>query len=181
MSGVLARWNRVSEDEAAEEILACCGSRSWARGMAARRPLSTEIDLLTACDEVCRGLGRSDWNEAFLSHPRIGESKAAGESTSRSQTWSGEEQGRVATAVGDVNLGIAEANRRYEERFGRIFIVCATGKSAGEILGNLLRRLLNDDAMEFQEAAEEQRKIARLRLRKWLGVESKRAPSLRSG
>jgi 2-oxo-4-hydroxy-4-carboxy-5-ureidoimidazoline decarboxylase len=182
MSDVLGRWNRLSDDEAAKEIVPCCGSRSWARGMADRRPISSEMDLLNACDAVCGSLAESDWNEAFQSHPRIGESRAAGPSTSRSEAWSGEEQGRVATAVEQVKLALAQANQEYEERFKRIFIVCATGKPATEILEILRRRLHNDDATEFREAAEEQRKIARLRLKKWLvHAESKKVPLLRSG
>lgn len=182
MSDVLTRWNRLSEDEATKEILPCCGSTTWARGMVARRPIPSEMDLLAACDEVCQSLTGRDWNEAFLSHPRIGESRAAGQSTSRSQAWSGKEQGTIAIALEHVKLALAAANCKYEERFGRIFIVCATGKSGPEILETLRRRLRNDDVTEFREAAEEQRKIARLRLRKWLvGAESKRDPSLRSG
>lgn len=175
MTAVLVRWNELGVDKAAEEILSCCGSKTWAREMAKRRPILNEAALLAACDAVCQSLAESDWNEAFLSHPRIGESKAAGQYTSRSQAWSEKEQGRVSTAVEDVRLALAEANHQYEERFGRIFIVCATAKSAGEILETLRRRLHNDDATEFREATEEQRMIALLRLKKWLvEAESKR-------
>jgi 2-oxo-4-hydroxy-4-carboxy-5-ureidoimidazoline decarboxylase len=177
MSDVLKRWNTMMVDKAAEEILPCCGSKTWARRMAERRPISNDAALLAACDEVCRSLAAADWNEAFLSHSRIGESKAAGQSTSRSQAWSEEEQARVGTTVEDVKLTLAEANHEYEDRFKRIFIVCATGKSATEILDILWRRLHNDEATEFQEAAEEQRKIARLRLKKWLASLGSRPPA----
>jgi len=168
MSDVLARWNSLSSYDAEGEILPCCGSKAWARGMAARRPILDETALLAACDEVWKSLPESDWMEAFRSHPRIGESCAPASSPARSAAWSGEEQRRVASASEDVKVALAEENRLYEKRFDRIFIVCATGKSAPEILEILRRRLRNDDIAELQEAAEQQRQIAQLRLKKWL-------------
>jgi 2-oxo-4-hydroxy-4-carboxy-5-ureidoimidazoline decarboxylase len=168
MSGVLARWNGLPFDEAAEQILPCCGSKSWANGMAARRPIHEEAALSAACDEVCGSLLESDWLEAFRSHPRIGEARSTSLIPARTESWPGEEQSRVGHANEDVKRALAEGNCAYEERFGRIFIVCATGKSAGEILEILRRRLQNDDATELHEAAEQQRQIAHVRLRKWL-------------
>ena len=168
MSSVLARWNGLREDEAAEEILPCCGSKAWAGAMATRRPIGDESVLLAASDEVWRNLPESDWMEAFRSHPRIGESRPTGAGSARSATWSGQEQRRAGTATEDVKAELAEANRTYEEHFRRIFIVCANGKSAPEILENLRGRLQNDETTELHEAAEQQRQIARLRLRKWL-------------
>jgi 2-oxo-4-hydroxy-4-carboxy-5-ureidoimidazoline decarboxylase len=106
--------------------------------------------------------------EAFRSHPRIGESHPTGASSTRSAAWSGEEQRRAGAATEDVKAELAEANRAYEGRFRRIFIVCANGKSAPEILENLRGRLQNDETTELHEAAEQQRQIARLRLKKWL-------------
>lgn len=106
--------------------------------------------------------------EAFRSHPRIGESHGSASAPVRSATWSGEEQRRVGTASEDIKMALAEGNRAYEQRFNRIFIVCATGKSAAEILEILRRRLHNDEATELHEAAEQQRQIAQLRLKKWL-------------
>ncbi len=168
MSGVLARWNGLSADEAAGEILPCCGSTAWARGMAARRPIVYETSLLAASDEVWKSLPESDWMEAFCNHPRIGESRSPASIPARSAAWSGEEQRRVGTATEDVKVALAKENFAYEQRFGRIFIVCATGKSAPEILEILRRRLRNDESTELHEAAEQQRQIARLRLKKWL-------------
>ena len=168
MRQVLARWNALQPDKASEAILPCCGSKAWAHGMAARRPLLDEPALLAACDEVWKGLAESDWLEAFHSHPRIGDSHSPAAAPPQSAAWSGEEQRKVGSAGEDIKLALAEGNRAYEQKFSRIFIVCATGKSAPEILEILRRRLSNDEAMELREAAEQQRQIAHLRLRKWL-------------
>jgi 2-oxo-4-hydroxy-4-carboxy-5-ureidoimidazoline decarboxylase len=168
MSDVLARWNESSPEKAAEEILPCCGSKTWAQQMAARRPIHNEAAVLAASDEVWGNLPESDWLEAFRSHPRIGELSAPSASAARSANSSGEEQRRVTAAGEDVKVALAEGNRAYEQRFNRIFIVCATGKSGPEILGILQRRLRNDDRTELLEAAEQQRQIAHIRLQKWL-------------
>ena len=168
MSDVLARWNGLRPEEAAEEILPCCGSKSWARGMVARRPILDETALLVASDHVWKSLPESDWMEAFRSHPRIGESDRPATSPQQSAEWSRTEQQKVRAADEEVKLALAEGNRAYEQRFNRIFIVCATGKSGPEILEILRRRLQNDDTAELQEAAEQQRQIMHIRLRKWL-------------
>src|SRR5208283_250494 len=168
MSGVLARWNELRAEEAAEEILPCCGSKALAHAMSARRPMRDENLLLATSDEVWKSLSESDWMEAFRSHPRIGESHSPASSSARSAAWSGEEQRRAGTATEAVKTRLAQGNRAYEERFHRIFIVCANGKSLPEILEILRRRLQNDETTELHEAAEQQRQIARLRLTKWL-------------
>ena len=156
-------------EEAEYEILPCCGSRAWARQMASRRPLADEASLLAASEETWRNLGESDWMEAFRSHPRIGEARAEQPSHARSSAWSAQEQ-REAAAGGDVvKIALTEANREYEQRFNRIFIVCANGKSAPEILDILRRRLQNDAQTELREAVEQQRQIMNLRIRRWLG------------
>jgi len=168
MSVVLARWNFLPVAAAVNEILPCCGSRAWADGMVARRPLPDEVALETASDDIWRGLAESDWLEAFRSHPRIGESRAQKAASLQSAAWSEQEQRSVADASDSVKIALAEANRDYERRFNRIFIVCATGKSPAEILKILQRRLENDEPTELQEAAEQQRQITQIRLRKWL-------------
>ena len=168
MSEALARWNALPSKEAAEDILPCCGSKAWAKKMAAQRPIADEIALLAACDTACESLAVPDWVEAFRSHPRIGERSAPAPTSAQSATWSGEEQRNVEIASDDVKMKMAEGNRTYEERFGRTFIICATGQSAPEILEQMKRRLRNDDSTELYEAAEQQRQIARLRLKKWL-------------
>jgi 2-oxo-4-hydroxy-4-carboxy-5-ureidoimidazoline decarboxylase len=168
VSEVLARWNGLPQKEAAREILPCCGSENWAAGMASKRPMQDELSLLETSDAIWRGLGESDWLEAFRSHPRIGESRIEANSVAQSWAWSEQEQQQAAAADEAMKLALKWGNREYEQKFGRIFIVCATGKSAGEILEILRRRLHNDGATELQQAAEEQRQIMRSRLKKWI-------------
>ena len=167
-SEVLTRWNSLSVEEAAEQILHCCGSSAWARRLAARRPLNNEAALLAASDEIWHGLEPADWLEAFSKHPRIGERKAPSAASSQSASWSAQEQKSVGAASDSVQQELADANREYEHRFGRVFIVCATGKPAEEMLEILQRRMQNDESTELHAAAEEQRKITNLRLKKWL-------------
>ena len=168
MSEVLALWNGLAEEEAALRILPCCGSWGWAAGMAGRRPLGDEAALLRAADEVWRKLAVKDWMEAFASHPRIGERKASESPAPQSAAWSAQEQREAAAADDAVKAALAAENAEYERRFGRVFLVSATGKSASEILEILRRRLGNDGATELREAVEEQRKITAIRLKKWL-------------
>jgi len=170
MNPVLERWNRLCFADAEKEILPCCGSTAWARELANRRPLENQNFLLAASDEIWRGLRPSDWLEAFSKHPRIGDRGAPPAASGQSAAWSAEEQQTVGAAVESIREALAEANREYERRFGRIFIVCASGKSAPEMLDILGRRLHNDEATELREAAEEQRKITNLRLKKWLAT-----------
>lgn len=168
MSDVLARWDRLTVDEAQDEIRPCCGSRAWSHQMAARRPIGDEAALLAMSDDVWTRLSESDWTEAFASHPRIGESGTEQPAHARSAAWSTQEQENAMAAADVVKAALADANRDYEQKFGRIFIVCATGKAAPEILAILQRRLANDEKTELHEAAEQQRQITRLRLKKWL-------------
>ena len=127
-----------------------------------------EATLLAASDETWRNLAEEDWMEAFRSHPRIGESRGSGAAGVQSLAWSKQEQQNVTAADNEFKNGLAEANKEYEARFNRTFIVCATGKSAQEILEILRRRLRNDDETELREAAEQQRLITHIRLKKWL-------------
>jgi 2-oxo-4-hydroxy-4-carboxy-5-ureidoimidazoline decarboxylase len=130
--------------------------------------MDEEASLLAVSDEIWRGLGEADWLEAFKSHPRIGESRAEKDLATQSSAWSAQEQQKAATADEALKMALKWGNREYEQKFGRIFIVCATGKSASEILEILRRRLHNDDATELQLAAEEQRQIMHIRLKKWI-------------
>ena len=170
MNEILGRWNQASRAEAVREILACCGATAWAEMLARRRPFFNEASLLAASDEVWLSLPAADRTEAFRSHPRIGESSAKAPLTARSASWSRQEQGKADDSDEEVKAGLAAANREYEQRFGHIFIVCATGKSAAEILAILHRRMQNDVDTELREAAEQQRQITQLRLKKWLGI-----------
>jgi OHCU decarboxylase len=166
----LARWNALPDMEAAEEILPCCGSQHWAQEMVRLRPLGSSAELLEASDRVWWGLGAEDWEEAFGSHPRIGERKAPAAATKQSVAWSHQEQDGVHVQDAAVLAELARRNEEYEARFGRVFLVCATGKSAAEMLEILRGRLGNDMEPELREAAEQQRQITQLRLRKWMGA-----------
>src|SRR5271165_2556046 len=168
VSGVLLRWNALPTVDAAQVILPCCGSQRWAHALARLRPFADAAALLTRSDEVWWRLDPADWNEAFSSHPRIGEKKAPESATAKSADWSREEQRGVAGSSEDIREQLKRANEQYEHRFGRIYLVCASGKSAEEMLAILYRRLENDEASELREAAEQQRQITQLRLRKWL-------------
>jgi OHCU decarboxylase len=168
VSSILAQWNHLSTNDAVSAILPCCGSRFWAQGVVARRPLADLDALLAASNETWRSLEPSAWMEAFNSHPRIGESRAPQSPSAQSSAWSAQEQRQVSGADVAVKVALADANRLYEQRFHRTFVVCAAGKSATEILAILQRRLNNDAETELHEAAEQQRQITEIRLRKWL-------------
>jgi 2-oxo-4-hydroxy-4-carboxy-5-ureidoimidazoline decarboxylase len=168
MSEALTRWNALSATEGAQEILPCCGSQRWAHALARLRPFADIEMLLAQSDEIWQQLDPADWDEAFSSHPRIGEKKAPESATKKSAQWSSQEQSGVSHMTEDIQSQLRRANEQYEQRFGRIYIVCATGKSAEEMLAILYRRLENDEAAELREAAEQQRQITQLRLRKWL-------------
>ena len=168
MLTVLQQWNGLDAEAAATSILPCNGSQAWAEKLVALRPFDTSFDLTCTADIIWRGLSEADWQQAFDSHPRIGEYKAKA-AAAQSLTWSAGEQS-AAQLTADTEAELAAANREYEARFGRIFIVCASGKTAAEMLAILRSRLANDAAKELREAAEQQRQITQLRLRKWLAA-----------
>jgi 2-oxo-4-hydroxy-4-carboxy-5-ureidoimidazoline decarboxylase len=168
LNRVLTHWNALPSDEATHEILSCCGSRAWAACLAGKRPFADEQTLFAAADDCWRKLPEADWLEAFRSHPRIGEQHAEKQTTAASATWSRSEQSQMNEADAAILLRMREGHRQYEERFGRIFIVCASGKLPAEMLNILERRLGNDPAQELQESATQQQQIMQLRLRKWL-------------
>jgi allantoicase len=137
------------------ELRACCGSTEWVQRMMAARPLS---DAFESADEIWWSLDAKAWLEAFASHPRIGERKASG--------WASQEQSGAASAAAETLAALADVNRDYEQKFGFIYIVCATGKSAGEMLSIARQRLANEREAELRIAAEEQLKITKLRMMK---------------
>ena len=136
--------------------------------MTAARPFADVDTLLTKADSTWRSLSSEDWLEAFRAHPRIGEKKAAAAQSEEAREWSAQEQSGINAAAAETMAALAEGNQDYEHRFGFIFIVCATGKSSEEMLAILQTRLQNDFETEITVAAEEQRKITRLRLEKLL-------------
>jgi len=159
MAGVIA-LNALAQQAAAGEFMRCCGARRWAEAMAAARPFATEADLFAAADRIWNSLAPADWLEAFAAHPRIGGTP--------NSAWSRDEQSSVASAGHDVQADLARLNREYEMRFGHVFLICATGRSAGEMLVELRRRIAHDPAGELRIAAAEQAKITRSRLEKLL-------------
>jgi 2-oxo-4-hydroxy-4-carboxy-5-ureidoimidazoline decarboxylase len=170
MNAILAAWNKADEAAAFDAMIACCGARRWASAMVALRPSGSVVELSEAADHVWGAMKEADWMEAFACHPRIGERppRRTAHATAKSVAWSSQEQSSAASAAEKVLTELAEGNARYEERYGFTYIVCATGKSAEEMLTILNRRLLSDRAAELIEAAEQQRKITQIRLGKWL-------------
>jgi 2-oxo-4-hydroxy-4-carboxy-5-ureidoimidazoline decarboxylase len=168
VNAVLAHWHALAAEQAAQEILSCCGSRAWAAQLAGRRPFADERSLFNAADECWTHLPESDWLEAFRSHPRIGEKHAETKTTATSAAWSSAEQGQMKEADAAILMRMRAGHRLYEERFGRIFIVCASGKQPTEMLSLLEHRLNNDPATELLESGAQQQQIMQLRLRKWL-------------
>jgi OHCU decarboxylase len=172
MNPNLHEWNSLSEQDASRLLLNCCASRRWSQGMTSLRPFSREEDFYRAADEVWSTMVEPDWLEAFAAHPRIGERKAVAASV-QSAAWSNQEQSSVASAQSSILSELADDNARYEQQFGFTYIVCATGKSAEQMLAILKHRLANTREDELREAAEQQRQIIQIRLRKWLMGESK--------
>jgi OHCU decarboxylase len=168
---VLERWNFLPFEDAVAEILSCCGSGVWAEKVCSARPYRDANALVESARTAWNEMRPEQWLEAFRSHPRIGESHAEVESTALSKTWSAGEQTSVKKADSDVRTALAEGNRRYEERFGRIFLIRASGRQPEEILRILERRLTNDEHAEMQESAAAQEEIMNLRLRRWLSDE----------
>ena len=136
--------------------------------MTAARPFADVGELLTKADSIWWSLNAEDWHEAFRAHPKIGEKKAAAAQSEEARKWSAQEQSGIRNAAAGTMAALAAGNQDYEQRFGFIFIVCATGKSPEEMLAILKGRLQNDAETEMGIAAAEQRKITSLRLEKLL-------------
>lgn len=153
--------NTLSDDLAAVQLRSCCGSTEWVRRVMAARPFRAWSDLIRTAEESWRGLRPDDWREAFVAHPRIGDGSGS--------RWARQEQSGTASASSESMDALAAANREYEARFGYIYIVCATGRSADEMLAMAWQRLENVPEEELRVAAEEQMKITKLRLMKLVG------------
>ncbi|MDI3285355.1 2-oxo-4-hydroxy-4-carboxy-5-ureidoimidazoline decarboxylase [Polyangium sp. 15x6] len=157
--------NDLEGDEARAALTRCCGSARWVDRMLHERPFQSRAHLFEAASRHWNALDVADWDEAFSHHPRIGEPSAASRSTA---AWAANEQAGAARSADDVRAAIAEGNRAYEAKFGRIYLVCATGKTGEELLAILRARLDNDAETELRVAVGEQEKITRLRLEKLL-------------
>lgn len=163
--------NNLSLEDAREAFTRCCGSERWVSGMLKELPFRDESHLNQAAEQIWSTLRPEDWKEAFLHHPKIGEisalrAKFASIGAPDTSAWASGEQVRVNEASEEVLVKLAEGNALYEATFGYIFIVCATGKSAAEMLALLNERINNDPELELGVAAAEQHKITLLRLQK---------------
>lgn len=166
----LARLNALDAHAAADVLRASCGSARWAERMTAARPFAGVETLLAEADRVWFALGREDWLEAFAHHPRIGERNLSQTRFAATAAQAGREQSGMASATDAQRAEFAAGNERYEKRFGHVFLICATGKSAGQMLDQLRARLNNDAAVELTNAAREQSTITRVRLERWLST-----------
>lgn len=166
----LDELNSLSRVAAARVLYACGGNGRWVEAMLARRPFASVAAVLDACDAAWRDTGPNDWREAFAGHPRIGERAPEDRLEDRGPNWSAAEQSGVDAADAAKRLALAAGNREYEERFGHIFIVFASGQSAAQMLELMRRRMRNAPDEELAVAGEELRKIARVRLEKLIGV-----------
>ncbi len=152
----LDELNAMAPTDAASELWRCCGSTQWAARMAVLRPFRNQAELFQAAESVWWELSSPDWLEAFAHHPKIGErSKDA---------WAIQEQSGAKDASQRIKDELAKWNAEYERRFGFVFLICATGKQAGEMLAQMEKRMNNEPAAELKVAAGEQAKITRLRL-----------------
>jgi len=165
----LAEFNALPSAQAQSLLMDCCGCTHWAETVSSRRPYESADALHKAADAIWWKLERADWLEAFSHHPQIGDKPASGSQSARQ--WAAGEQAGARAAGEDVKAQMARANRAYFEKFGYIYVVCATGKSAEGMLAILNQRLQNDLASELSIAAEQQRLITRIRLDKLLAGE----------
>ncbi len=156
----LDELNGLDHAVAGAALQRCCGATRWVEGMLEARPFASRTALLETAGRVWERLGPEDWRQAFAAHPRIGAKSAS--------AWSSLEQKGVEGASRDVLESLARGNEEYAERFGWVFLICATGKSAAEMLAALRLRLANDPATELRIAATEHAKITRIRLEKLL-------------
>lgn len=164
----LDELNTCNPKQARNEFLRCCGSTEWAKEMTARRPFKDVNELLMYAEEIWKRLSVNDWKEAFSHHPKIGDIKSLRKKFESTEAWAANEQSGVDGTSEKTLEALAEGNRLYEAKFGYIFIVCATGKSAVEMLSLLNERLDNNHSDEIKIAAREQAKITNIRLTKLL-------------
>jgi len=166
----LQRFNRLGPAQARQSLIDCCGSQRWADQMLQRMPFPDVSYALDTADKIWAGLDPSDWLEAFHRHPPIGAKRSEKTQSAKAKRWSEGEQSAAQAAPPHILTALAAANEDYHAKFGHIFLICATGKTSEEILAALKQRLPNDAAAELRIAAEEQRKITRLRLEKLLAL-----------
>jgi allantoicase len=167
VSGV-QRFNELSAVQARKALLDCCAANKWVEQMLKQRPFPDLAYVLDTADKTWAALDRKDWLEAFRHHPPIGQERAAKTQSLTASRWSAMEQSAAQQAAPEALAALATANQAYQAKFGHVFLICATGKSSDEILAALRQRLRSDAEAELLLAAEEQRKITRLRLERLL-------------
>lgn len=164
----LDQLNRLSESDATAAFTQCCAAQRWVERMVIDRPFESLAEILEISDRIWEECDVDDYLEAFEGHPRIGDVESLAKKYANTKAWAGGEQKGVEGADREVLERLAKGNADYEEKFGHIFIVCATGKSAAEMVALLEARMSNDPKTEVMVAAEEQNKITRIRLKKLL-------------
>lgn len=164
----LHEFNTLDKQQLREALYKCCGSKTWVEKMLPFIPADDMVELLEDAEEQWFECSEQDWKEAFAQHPRIGDMESLKKKFASTAGWAASEQAGATTASKQTLEALAEVNRLYEEKFGYIFIVCATGKSAEEMLAMLQMRLQNSPEVEIEVAADEQNKITKLRLEKLL-------------
>jgi 2-oxo-4-hydroxy-4-carboxy-5-ureidoimidazoline decarboxylase len=164
----LHEFNILPKEQLIAELTKCCGSSAWVNRMLPFIPADDLVELLEDAEEQWWKCSEDDWREAFSHHPKIGDTESLAKKFASTAQWASGEQSGVNNADKEIIEALAEGNRLYEEKFGYIFIVCATGKSAEEMLGLLHARLPNSPEEEIKIAADEQNKITKLRIEKLL-------------
>ena len=164
-------FDHLDDDKKSELLTQCCGSSNWVKKMVASPWAEDLVDLEVIAEESWWACTPDDWKEAFEHHPKIGDRNSLKKKFANTAGWAANEQAGVNTAADEVIVALAKGNEEYEKKFGFIFIVCATGKSAEEMLQILQSRLPNNIDEELEVAAEEQLKITKIRLAKLFGVE----------
>lgn len=160
----IADFNRLTDEEARALLVNCCSASRWVQAMLSGRPYAGLTELLARADREWRDTGPDDWEEAFSHHPRIGETRTEAPVGEAARRWSAAEQGGLAATDAGARRALALANREYEERFGRIYIVSASGRGPEELLQDLRGRLANSPEQELAIAAAELGTITRQRL-----------------
>jgi 2-oxo-4-hydroxy-4-carboxy-5-ureidoimidazoline decarboxylase len=160
--------NMLPKAQLRQELLKCCGSSAWVEKVMNFFPIEDLVELLDDAEEEWYKCSQEDWKEAFSHHPKIGDIDSLKRKFASTANWAMGEQSGTSTASEETIKALAKGNEEYEDKFGYIFIVCATGKSADEMLTVLKSRLFNDPEKEIKIAADEQNKITRLRLEKLL-------------
>ena len=168
---ITANLNSLADNDARAAFTNCCAAEKWVEGMLAARPFANDDALFTACDAIAATLSEPDWLEAFTAHPLIGDVDSLRKKYAATKQIAAGEQSGVDAASETTLHELAALNREYAERFGFIFIVFATGKTADEMLAILKSRIDSSREQELINAAGEQLKITRLRLTKLAGSE----------